>query len=135
LKAKALLKAGQEPGTTEIIVDVEDQLPLHLALDYNGSKSVSRNRFGAELTLSKFLLIEGNSLSVRGVMGSDPSAQLYGRTSHANLFIGESTTKKGTEMNLKRRIERMERELRPGELRAVMQAFVGQSGAQGAFRP
>jgi hypothetical protein len=35
----------------------------------------------------------------------------------------ETTTKKGTEMNLKRRIERMERELKPGELR-VMQTPV-----------
>jgi hemolysin activation/secretion protein len=96
LKAKALLKAGQEPGTTDIIVDVEDKLPLHLALDYNnfGSKSVSRNRFGAELTLSKFLLIEGSSLSVRGVIGSDPNALLYGRTSYV-LPVNNYGTKLG----------------------------------------
>lgn len=36
-------------------------------------------------------------------------------------------------MHLKRRIERMERELKPGELRAVMQGFVDQSGAPGAL--
>lgn len=96
LKAKALLKAGQEPGTTDIIVDVEDNLPLHLALDYNnfGSTFTSRNRFGAELTLSRFLLIEGSSLSIRGVMGSEPSALLYGRTSYI-LPVNNYGTKLG----------------------------------------
>jgi hypothetical protein len=36
-------------------------------------------------------------------------------------------------MNLKRRIERIERELKPGELRAVMQGFVDEAGALGAL--
>jgi hemolysin activation/secretion protein len=96
LKAKAVLQAGEEPGTTDIVVHVEDRLPLHLALDYNnfGSTFVSRNRFGAELTLSKFLFIEGSSLSVRGVMGSDPSDLLYGRTSYS-LPINNHGTKLG----------------------------------------
>ena len=84
LKAKAILEAGKKPGTTDIVVNVEDKLPLHLALDYNnfGSKFVSRHRFGAELSLSRFLPVEGSSLSIRGVMGSDPSDLLYGRTSY-----------------------------------------------------
>jgi hypothetical protein len=36
-------------------------------------------------------------------------------------------------MNLKRRIERMERKLKPGELSAVMDGFVDESGAPGAL--
>src|SRR3990170_3165076 len=47
--------------------------------------------------------------------------------------LGKSTTKKGTKMNLKRRIERMERELKPGELRAVKEGFIDQCGASGAL--
>ncbi len=42
---------------------------------------------------------------------------------------------KGTAINLKRRIERMETELKPGELSAAMQGFFDQSGAPGALGP
>lgn len=82
LKAQAILQAGQESGTTDIVVNVEDKLPLHLALDYNnfGSTAVSRHRFGAEIEVARFLPVEGSSLSIRGVMGAKTSEFLYGRT-------------------------------------------------------
>jgi hemolysin activation/secretion protein len=93
LKATAILQAGKDPGTTDIIVNVEDKLPLHLGIDYNnfGSEFVSRHRFGAEVVLSKFLIIEGASLSIRGVMGSDPSDQLFGRASYIFPINGLGT--------------------------------------------
>ena len=37
----------------------------------------------------------------------------------------KNTTKKGSEMNLKRRIERMERDMKPAALRAVIQGLLG----------
>ena len=57
--------------------------------------------------------------------------------SHYQRFVilRKSTTKKETDMNLKRRIERMERELKPGELAAVMEGFLHRSGAHGALDP
>jgi hemolysin activation/secretion protein len=50
LKATALLEAGQEPGATDIVVTVKDNLPLHFVMDYDnfGTESVSKNRFGME---------------------------------------------------------------------------------------
>ena len=47
----------------------------------------------------------------------------------------KSTPMKEAGMNLKRRIERMERELKPGELRAVIEGFFDDSGAPGALDP
>lgn len=96
LKAQVILQAGPKAGTTDIVVNVEDKLPLHLVLDYNnfGSKSVSKHRFGAEVSLSRFLPVEGSSLSIRGVMGSDPSDLLYGRTAYV-LPINNYGTKLG----------------------------------------
>lgn len=96
LKATAFLQTGKEPGTTDIIVNVEDKLPLHLSLDYNnfGSSAVSRNRFGAEIEVAKFLPIEGSSLSIRGVMGSKTSDFLYGRTAFT-LPVNKYGTKLG----------------------------------------
>jgi hemolysin activation/secretion protein len=83
LKATAFLKSGTESGTTDIIVNVEDKLPLHFAFDYNnfGSSAVSRHRFGTEMELGKFLPVEGSSLAIRAVMGSRTNDFLYGRTS------------------------------------------------------
>jgi hemolysin activation/secretion protein len=82
IKATMTLRPGKEPGTTDLIVDVKESFPLHLSLDYNnfGSSAVSRNRFGAELEVAKFLPIEGSLLSIRGVMGSKASDFAYGRT-------------------------------------------------------
>jgi len=84
LKATATLEAGKQPGTPDIVVAVEDQLPLHLVADYDnfGTKSVSKNRFGLEVTLSRFLIIEGSSLSLRGVIGTDPKSYHYGRAAY-----------------------------------------------------
>jgi hemolysin activation/secretion protein len=84
LKLKAVLETGKEPGTTDIVATVEDRLPLHLAVDYDnfGTESVSKNRFGMEVNLGKFLLVEGASLSLRGVIGSDPKHFHYGRASY-----------------------------------------------------
>ena len=42
---------------------------------------------------------------------------------------------KGTAINLKRRIERMERELKPGELSAAIQGFFDYSGVPGVLDP
>lgn len=83
LKVTAVLQAGREPGTTDIIVNVEDELPLHLVIDYNnfGSRFVSRHRYGTGPDLGN-MIIEGSVLSLRGVMGSDPDDLLFGRASY-----------------------------------------------------
>ena len=96
LKAAAVLEAGKELGTTDIVVNVEDKLPLHLVMDYDnfGTESVSKNRFGMEVNLGRFLIVEGSSLSLRGVIGSDPKTYHYGRASYL-LPINNYGTKLG----------------------------------------
>ena len=96
LKATAFLQTGKEPGTTDIVVTVADNLPLHLSFDYNnfGSTATSRNRFGAEIEVAKFLPIEGSALSIRGVMGSNTNDFVYGRTSFS-LPVNPYGTKVG----------------------------------------
>ena len=82
LGATAVLQAGNAPGSTDIIVKVEEKFPFHLSLDYNnfGSSDVSRHRFGVEMETNRYLPIEGSTLSIRGVMGSKTSDFVYGRT-------------------------------------------------------
>jgi hemolysin activation/secretion protein len=93
LKATAVLESGKERGTTDVVVNVEDKLPFHLMIDYDnfGTESVSKNRFGAELNLGRFLIVEGSSLSLRGVIGSDPRTYHYGRASYLVPINGYGT--------------------------------------------
>jgi hemolysin activation/secretion protein len=93
LKATAVLEAGQEPGATDIVVTVKDKLPFHLVMDYDnfGTESVSKNRFGLEVNLGRFLIVEGSSLSLRGVIGSDPKSYHYGRASYLLPINGYGT--------------------------------------------
>ncbi len=93
LKATAVLEAGQEPGATDIVVTVKDKLPFHLVMDYDnfGTESVSKNRFGLEVNLGKFLIVEGSSLSLRAVIGSDPKSYHYGRASYLLPINGYGT--------------------------------------------
>ncbi len=84
LRVTAVLEAGKEPGTTDIVASVEDKLPLHGAVDYNnfGTNYVSKHRFGVELSLGKFLVVEGSSLTMRGLIGAKTSELHYGTASY-----------------------------------------------------
>jgi len=48
-KAKAVLVPGKEPGTTDIILEVADNLPVHARLEYDNyaSRYVGKNRYTA----------------------------------------------------------------------------------------
>lgn len=96
LKARALLQEGKTPGTTDVVVDVEDKRPLHLSLDYNnfGSESVSRNRYGLGLDFGN-LLFEGSTLSLRGLVGSPIEGMAYGRAAYSVPI-----NYRGTKLNL-----------------------------------
>jgi len=55
-KAKATLVPGEEPGTTDIVIDVVDRLPIHAGFEYDnyGSRFMDRNRYS--------LILEDNNL-------------------------------------------------------------------------
>lgn len=46
-KAKAVLVPGKEPGTTDVIVQMEEQRPIHVGFEYDnyGSRYISQNRY------------------------------------------------------------------------------------------
>jgi len=49
--AKAVLVPGREPGTTDIIIEVEDRLPFHVGFEYDNyaSRFVGKNRYAVTL--------------------------------------------------------------------------------------
>lgn len=55
--AKAILAPGAKPGTTDITVEVEDQLPFHVGFSYDnwGSRYIGKHRFA--------LVLEHNNLT------------------------------------------------------------------------
>ncbi len=57
LKAKAILKPGEAPQTTDLEILVKDRFPVHLATDVNnlGTKNTGRTRWGISLTHENLL--------------------------------------------------------------------------------
>ncbi len=84
LTVTSMLQAGQEPGTTDLIVTANNSIPIHLTLDYNnfGSRYVSSSRFGATFDAAN-LITEGSILSIRGISGIRPDESLFGRISYS----------------------------------------------------
>ncbi len=54
--ARATLMPGKEPGTTDVVIKVEDKLPIHAGFEYDnyGSRYISKNRYS--------LFLEDNNL-------------------------------------------------------------------------
>ncbi|MBI2989003.1 MAG: hypothetical protein HYY45_19750 [Deltaproteobacteria bacterium] len=94
VKATASLQAGAEDGTTDIVLKVEDTLPVHLTLDYNnfGNRFVSRHVGGAELNLGDPWY--GSLLSLGGTFGGDPQFTTFKRANYT-LPINNYGTKFG----------------------------------------
>jgi hemolysin activation/secretion protein len=98
LSVKALLKAGEHPGTTDIVVQVEEGWPVTGSLQYDnfGQKKTSKDRVGMTLGLSS-LLFQGDQLMVRGVTGIDRidiDRLTYGRADFV-VPVGANGTKAG----------------------------------------
>jgi len=49
--ARAVLMPGQQPGTTDVLIEVEDTLPIHAGIQYDnwGSQYINRDRYAAVL--------------------------------------------------------------------------------------
>ena len=72
LRVKAMLRPGDVPGSTDLYLAAEDQMPLTLAFDFDnfGSETVGENRAGATVGFHN-LWESGHSLSLRGVTALD----------------------------------------------------------------
>ncbi|MFA4993116.1 MAG: ShlB/FhaC/HecB family hemolysin secretion/activation protein [Candidatus Omnitrophota bacterium] len=55
--AKAVLAPGKDPGTTDVILEVKDALPIHVGLGYNNflSRFVRKNNYNSTFTHNNFL--------------------------------------------------------------------------------
>ncbi len=78
-KVKAVLTPGKQPGTTDIILEVNERLPLHVRLDYDNfaSRYVGKDRYTATF-IDNNLLGFDDILSLEYQMTDRQSYQLYG---------------------------------------------------------
>jgi hemolysin activation/secretion protein len=55
--AKAVLMPGKEPGTTDIVLDVKDRLPVHVGFDWDnfGSRYIEKDRLKTTITHNNIL--------------------------------------------------------------------------------
>lgn len=55
--ARAVLAPGKEPGTTDIVLEVKDRLPIHMGLNLDnfGSRYIDNYRYGAKFTHNNLL--------------------------------------------------------------------------------
>ncbi len=70
LKVKAVLAPGQEEGTADVTLQVEDALPIHGGVDYNnyGTPETGEHRVGLNFDAGS-LFTTADQLSLRGVLG------------------------------------------------------------------
>ncbi len=89
MHAGAVFKKGEEQGTCDIIVRVNDARPAHLYLNTNnyGSHTNSRQRSGGRFDWGN-LMLDGDKLSVTGVLGS-PVNQLRFADVHYNFLLNK----------------------------------------------
>ena len=72
LNVKAQLKAGKDPGTTDIHAEVKDSFPISGSVSYDnfGSSTTTKNRLSASLNMGN-LIMSGDNLMLRGLTGLD----------------------------------------------------------------
>ena len=72
LNVIAVMEAGKEFGTTDIVAQVQDSRPVSGSISYDnfGSKYTSENRLNADLNIGN-LLGSGDLLTLRGITGLD----------------------------------------------------------------
>ncbi len=82
INATAGLKAGADPGTTDIVVSAKDIFPAHLTFDYNnyGVRNVSRHIVGVQLDIGDPWI--GSQFSFRENTGFDPTRTHNRRASY-----------------------------------------------------
>lgn len=73
LQVKAVLKAGDEPGTTDVVATVTDGVPVKFSAFYDnyGSKHTSQDRFGINFSLGN-VFFGGDSFKLTGITAVNP---------------------------------------------------------------
>ena len=86
LSVKASLKAGKDPGTTDLVVGVTDKFPISGSISYDnfGLNTTSKDRINIALNMGN-LLTSGDLLMLRGTTGLDKidvTKMSYGRAEY-----------------------------------------------------
>ncbi len=79
LNVTTAFRRGKKPGTSDLIIKVEDSYPLNLDLEYNnyGNPLISRNKMGVNLQTA-MSLVSGSELNVRAMIGDEFTDTFYG---------------------------------------------------------
>lgn len=78
LKVKALLRPGEEEGTTSLVLTAEEDKPYHFTLDYNnfGTRLTGEHRFSLTSDFSN-VFTQGDQLTVGGMIATPASSTTF----------------------------------------------------------
>ncbi|MEW5895202.1 MAG: ShlB/FhaC/HecB family hemolysin secretion/activation protein [Candidatus Omnitrophota bacterium] len=104
-KAKAVLTPGREPGTTDVIIEVDDRVPVHAGFEYDnwGSRFIDRNRYA--------VIFEHNN-----VLGYDDKLFLKGQAAeNQQMTLGQARYTYPLNTGLELGVYTLYSKVRPGE--------------------
>jgi hemolysin activation/secretion protein len=92
VKVKATLRAGTQPGTTDVDLSVTERFPIHLSGFYDnlGRRLIGTQRGGLMVANNNFTGIGDRTLTVLSWTGRS-----FGVTNHYEIPLGKSATKIG----------------------------------------
>ncbi len=104
--AKAVLVPGKEPGTTDLVIEVKDRLPVHIGFEYDnfGSRYVETNRWSKVFEHNNLLGFDDKAYFKMQRSEDTLSRLKHGRysfpvnpTLDVGMYIVNTTTKLGKE--------------------------------------
>jgi hemolysin activation/secretion protein len=77
-RCRAVLMAGKEPGTTDIILEVKDRFPVHIGFEWDnfGSRYIEKDRYRLTLTHNNLLGLD-DILTVQYQLAEADTYRLY----------------------------------------------------------
>ena len=92
---KVVMRKGQQPGTADIVLKVNDKSPTRFFVDANnyGSRNVTKYFGGMGMDRSN-LLLDGDKVQVQGVMGVPVNTLAYGKIDYS-LALNRAGTRFG----------------------------------------
>lgn len=78
VKVKALMRPGEEPASTEVVLQVEEDKPYHFTLDYNnfGTRLTGEHRLGITGEFSN-MMTGGDRFTVGGILATPASGTAF----------------------------------------------------------
>lgn len=95
VSVKALMRPGEEPASTEVVLQVEEEKPYHFTLDYNnfGTRLTGEHRMGLTADFSS-VVTGGDSLVLGGLIATPASGTAFLQGSYS-FPVGDQGTRLG----------------------------------------